>query len=298
MNPARWTNSPEKLWTKPATKPFLDVSKFIRCKRPKVVILENVKSLSHGSDKIPAPIEFVMNGTLKVKCEGKARKVEVGLALIPGYKIHDAIFNAMDCGLPHKRERQFIIMFRTDVLAQDSADGIASDIAWSQFLQNVALLKTNPMPRGHVKFFLPDGGPIQPRKKQKCGNKSLKKQQVCKDANLYRSRLGLAKKGQRGGQPFEDAAPEELLNALLPREIEVMNIAHLKCIQLWGEVPEDLVVDVSQGLKRQPKKPKCDGLMFTPTVSMKLVYKYRIAQPKELWAVMGWPLSNIDWPKT
>ena len=107
MNPARWTNNPDQLWTKSATKPFLDVSKFIRCKRPKVVILENVKSLSHGSDKIPAPIEFVMHGTLKVKHEGKARKVEVGLALIPGYAIHDAIFNAMDCGLPSQARTAF-----------------------------------------------------------------------------------------------------------------------------------------------------------------------------------------------
>ena len=72
---------------------FFDIARILQMKRPKAFVLENVKQLvSHGSGK-----------TLE-------RIVETLENL--GYQVHYKILNALDFGLPQKRERVFIVGFR------------------------------------------------------------------------------------------------------------------------------------------------------------------------------------------
>jgi len=72
---------------------FFDIARILQAKRPKAFVLENVKQLvSHN--------------------EGKtfARIIETLETL--GYQTHHKILNALDLGLPQKRERVFIVGFR------------------------------------------------------------------------------------------------------------------------------------------------------------------------------------------
>lgn len=72
---------------------FFDIARILRAKQPKFFVLENVKQLaSHNGGKTFARILETL-GNL-------------------GYQTHYKILNALDYGLPQKRERVFIVGFR------------------------------------------------------------------------------------------------------------------------------------------------------------------------------------------
>lgn len=69
---------------------FYDIARIIKEKRPKAFILENVKQLV-GHDK------------------GRTLKIIIKLLKKLGYDVHYKVLNALDYGLPHKRERVIIV---------------------------------------------------------------------------------------------------------------------------------------------------------------------------------------------
>ena len=75
---------------------FFDVARIVKCKRPKIVFMENVKNFaSHDQGR-----------TLKVV---KATMEELG------YNFYYKVLNAVDFGIPQKRERIYIVCFRKDI---------------------------------------------------------------------------------------------------------------------------------------------------------------------------------------
>lgn len=72
---------------------FFDIARILQAKRPKAFVLENVKQLvSHNQGKTFERILDALN--------------------ILGYQVHYKVLNALDFGLPQKRERVFIVGFR------------------------------------------------------------------------------------------------------------------------------------------------------------------------------------------
>ncbi len=72
---------------------FFDVARILQAKLPKVFVLENVKQLvSHNEGKTLARILETLENI--------------------GYQVHYKILNALEFGLPQKRERVFIVGFR------------------------------------------------------------------------------------------------------------------------------------------------------------------------------------------
>lgn len=72
---------------------FFDIARFLQAKRPKAFVLENVKQLvSHNDGKTFARISETLENL--------------------GYQVYYKILNALDFGLPQKRERVFIVGFR------------------------------------------------------------------------------------------------------------------------------------------------------------------------------------------
>ena len=69
---------------------FFDIARIIKEKRPKAFVLENVKQLV-GHDK------------------GKTLKIILHALKEIGYSVQYAVLNALDYGLPHKRERIIIV---------------------------------------------------------------------------------------------------------------------------------------------------------------------------------------------
>lgn len=76
---------------------FFDIARIIKHKQPKAFILENVKQLV-GHDK------------------GRTLKVIIKTLQELGYDIHYAVLNALDYGLPQKRERVIIVGHKQPIL--------------------------------------------------------------------------------------------------------------------------------------------------------------------------------------
>lgn len=75
---------------------FFDVARIVKCKKPKIVFMENVKNFaSHDNGR-----------TLQV-----VRKTMEEL----GYSFYYKVLNATDFGIPQKRERIYMVCFRNDL---------------------------------------------------------------------------------------------------------------------------------------------------------------------------------------
>lgn len=75
---------------------FFDVARIVKEKRPKVVFMENVKNFStHDNGRTLAVIKATMNEL--------------------GYSFHYNVLNAVDYGIPQKRERIYMVCFRDDI---------------------------------------------------------------------------------------------------------------------------------------------------------------------------------------
>ena len=75
---------------------FFDVARIVKCKKPKIVFMENVKNFaSHDNGK-----------TLQVV---KSTMEELG------YSFNYKVLNAVDFGVPQKRERIYMVCFRKDI---------------------------------------------------------------------------------------------------------------------------------------------------------------------------------------
>ena len=75
---------------------FFDVSRIVKAKKPKIVFMENVKNFATHDD----------GRTLEVV---KATMEELG------YTFTQRVLNAVDYGVPQKRERIYMICFRNDL---------------------------------------------------------------------------------------------------------------------------------------------------------------------------------------
>lgn len=75
---------------------FFDVARIVREKRPRVVFMENVKNFAAHDG----------GNTIRV-VEATMREL--------GYSFHYAVLNAVDYGVPQKRERVYMVCFRNDI---------------------------------------------------------------------------------------------------------------------------------------------------------------------------------------
>lgn len=75
---------------------FFDVARIVKCKRPKIVFMENVKNFaSHDQGKT---LQVVKNTMEEL-----------------GYNFYYKVLNAVDYGIPQKRERIYMVCFRNDL---------------------------------------------------------------------------------------------------------------------------------------------------------------------------------------
>lgn len=75
---------------------FFDVARIVKAKKPKIVFMENVKNFaSHDG--------------------GKTLEVVKGTMEELGYTFYQRVLNAVDYGVPQKRERIYMVCFRNDI---------------------------------------------------------------------------------------------------------------------------------------------------------------------------------------
>ena len=100
-NPKRFKRN---CFTEPAAKPFFEMRKFIAERRPRFILLENVRGLLAPNPETDfAPIEFILRGrnpdTAEDCYEGTAPGAPWGLELIPGYGLRWDVLYSCDWGI-------------------------------------------------------------------------------------------------------------------------------------------------------------------------------------------------------
>lgn len=78
---------------------FFDVARIVKCKQPKVVFMENVKNFAlHDNGQTLSVVKSTMEEL--------------------GYTFFQKVLNAVDFGVPQKRERIYMVCFRNDLNVQ------------------------------------------------------------------------------------------------------------------------------------------------------------------------------------
>lgn len=81
---------------------FFDVARIVKCKRPKIVFMENVKNFAtHDNGHTLEVVQSTMEEL--------------------GYTFFQKVLNAVDYGVPQKRERIYMVCFRNDLGINDFA---------------------------------------------------------------------------------------------------------------------------------------------------------------------------------
>lgn len=79
---------------------FFDVARIVRVKKPKIVFMENVKNFAtHDNGRTLAVVKNTMEEL--------------------GYTFYQKVLNAVDYGIPQKRERIYMVCFRNDIPTRD-----------------------------------------------------------------------------------------------------------------------------------------------------------------------------------
>ena len=125
-NPKRFKRN---CFTEPAAVPFFEMRKFIAERRPRLVILENVRGLlAPNPETDHPPIDFILRGKNPENAEdcyqGTAPNADWGLSLIEGYGLRWDVLYSCDWGLPQSRPRVYIVMVRDDAGGQAAAERI------------------------------------------------------------------------------------------------------------------------------------------------------------------------------
>ena len=127
------------LWSHPDAKPFLAISAWRRSapSPPSVVVLENSAGLDKAGENLESPIDFVLRG-----CLGEE---SVGLETNERYTTRVFKLSAVSQGLPHQRQRVWIIMVAKTVPRHDRV--------FATMVNLLEKLSTWADP-GHIKDFL------------------------------------------------------------------------------------------------------------------------------------------------
>ena len=116
QNLAHFCRDPETKFEDVDARPFFEISKWIESQMPAAVILENVKAIeyeySESISEYKTPMDFIMNGTRRA-FDGSIEKI--GLSHIAEYHWSHYNVKAELFGLPHQRERVFIVGIRRDM---------------------------------------------------------------------------------------------------------------------------------------------------------------------------------------
>lgn len=79
---------------------FFDVARIVKEKKPKIVFMENVKNFAtHDNGKTLEVVKSAMEGL--------------------GYQFNQKVLNAVDYGVPQKRERIYMVCFRNDLFVNN-----------------------------------------------------------------------------------------------------------------------------------------------------------------------------------
>ncbi|MEG2483693.1 MAG: DNA cytosine methyltransferase [Lachnospiraceae bacterium] len=79
---------------------FFDVARIVKAKKPKIVFMENVKNFATHD-------------------EGRTLEVIKATMMELGYTFNQRVLNAVDYGVPQKRERIYMVCFRNDLNVHD-----------------------------------------------------------------------------------------------------------------------------------------------------------------------------------
>lgn len=79
---------------------FFDIARIIKAKKPKIIFMENVKNfVVHDNGKTLSVVKRIINEL--------------------GYNFYEKVLNAIDFGIPQKRERVYMVCFRKDLNIKD-----------------------------------------------------------------------------------------------------------------------------------------------------------------------------------
>ncbi|CAK0903092.1 unnamed protein product [Prorocentrum cordatum] len=281
-------------FTDPAAKPFFEMRKFIADRRPRLVILENVRGLLAPNPETDAsPIEFILRGKnpdKKEHCyEGTEPGADWGLQFIEGYGLRWDVFYSCDWGLPQSRPRVYIVMVRDDAGGQEAAERMFD------------ILKAcmGRLPQGAFSDFLfEEDDPRLLAARQDWAAKAAKRDGLGRvpltkfSEALFRTmreQLGL----KASDRPYSGSMPEGWLPHCTEKQVQSLDVVWAQAERQGADL-NFLLADLSQQVSRGCWRD--DGNIPTLTTGC-MLYSYareRLLLGEECLLLNGFPIDHLD----
>ena len=287
LNVCRWVEGYDP-FQEPAARPIFVLSEWLRKKdtpKPKLLILENVAGLmlplnnSVMRIKYPTPLAYILEGSSFRMKDGKRKKFRHGLMHVPDYTTKVITLDACTAGLPHRRRRVFIIMVHKDIQPD-----------WDKFNSMLRTVKTKPLKPFPMDDFICESEAEQlicqqqnKRARTRRGTKELVPWKSMQSMTIFRMDHGLPPHSK----PFRSTAQKDLLGKLSPREQQMLDCIFELFIKTNGHVPDDLIVNVNEGIAR---RPWCRGRIRCISTGSKIYY-HKIGKLLNIptkFQLMGW----------
>eukprot|EP00439_Symbiodinium_sp_Y106_P082210 s128_g21.t1 len=286
-NPKRFKRN---CFTEPAAVPFFEMRKFIAERRPRLVILENVKGLlAPNPETEHPPIDFILRGRNPESQEdcyqGTEPNADWGLSLIEGYGLRWDILYSYDWGLPQSRPRVYIVMVREDAGGQKAAERIF----------DVLTACAGRLPRGSCNDFLfPEGHPKLELAKSRVGKSGGGPRKAC---TKFTEALFRTKRQELGIAASDRPYSKERAAGWFPQATEKM-VQQLDIIYAIAEKQgldfNFLLADLSQQVSRGAWRD--DGNIPTLTTGC-CFYSFSRHRPfvgEECLRLNGFPLDEMN----
>ncbi|CAE8640292.1 unnamed protein product [Polarella glacialis] len=291
-NPKRFKRN---CFTEPAAKPFFEMRKFIAERRPRFVILENVRGLlAPNPETEHPPIDFILRGKNpenKADCyQGTEPGAEWGLSFIPGYGLRWDVLYSYDWGLPQSRPRVYIIMVREDAGGQAAAEKIFDVLGACM----------GRLPRGSCNdFLLPDGNPqlekgikswaARAQRQEATGGRRACTKFTEALFKTKRHELGLSS----GDRPYSGKRDPGWFPHATEKMVQQLDIIHTMA-ERQGQDFEFLLADLSQQVSRGAWRDDGNAPTLTTGSSLYSFSRHRPLLGEENMWLNGFPIGQID----
>ncbi|CAE7578899.1 CHT1 [Symbiodinium sp. CCMP2592] len=286
-NPKRFKRN---CFTEPAAAPFFEMRKFIAARRPRLVILENVRGLlAPNPETKDTPMDFILRGKNPEDPEhcyqGTEPGAQWGLSLIEGYGLHWDLLYSCDWGLPQRRPRVYIVMVREDAGGQKAADRIFE----------VLHACAGHLPCGSCNDFLYPEGHLRLNKAMQLAKGGSDSER--KPCTPFTEALFKATRQEHGLDPSERPYTNRRPRGWYPEATEKM-VQQLDIIHALAEKRaldfKFLLADLSQQVSRGCWRD--DGYVPTLTTAGSL-YSFHHHRPilgEECMRLNGFPVEDLD----
>ena len=293
-NPERFKRN---CFSDPSAIPFFEMRKFIKLRKPRLVILENVRGLlapNPDTEDRSTPMDFILRGKNpsdpKQCYQDTEPNAEWGLEYLTNYGLAWDMIYSSDWGLPQSRPRVYIVMVRKDCGGQQAADYVFEVLRSCRGRLRTGAVNDFLFPDDHE--WVQAAQKVwkqQADKREEPGSRKACTKFTEALMKTKREELGMA----HDERPYSGAQEEGWFPHATERMVQELDVIYT-IAQNQGLDMDFLLADLSQQVSRKPFRDDGNVPTLTTVCNFYSFAKHRALLGQECLWLNGFPIERMQ----